>query len=86
MQSEPSNPGGAPHQEAVSLQCLQCGGTQFTHPANVKDDDQLSCTACGAVATIAQLRDHAISERARQLAAGLFTEGLKGVKGWKKLP
>lgn len=82
MSLDPDPP--ALHQQAVSLKCIQCGGAEFRYASDPQDETVFTCTACGATATLAELRTKAVGDHLHETAGRLVSDALKGMKGWKQ--
>lgn len=50
----------------ISIQCPECGYTEFEQPEDVKDDDFVKCHQCGFEIMLADLREVGI-EQAREV-------------------
>ncbi|WP_414602906.1 ECs_2282 family putative zinc-binding protein [Pseudomonas nitroreducens] len=46
----------------LTFKCPNCGGEQFKHPSELKDDSPITCVKCGEVRTRSQLVDHATKQ------------------------
>lgn len=52
--------------KSISIQCPQCGHTDFEHPDNVQDNDFVKCVFCGYQIMLCDLKEAGI-EQARQV-------------------
>ncbi|KRW68813.1 hypothetical protein [Stutzerimonas kunmingensis] len=50
----------------ISIQCPQCGHTDFEQPENVQDDDFVKCVFCGHQIMLCDLKEVGI-EQAKQV-------------------
>jgi uncharacterized Zn finger protein len=50
----------------ISIQCPECGHTEFEQPEDLKDDDFVKCHQCGLEIMLADLREVGI-EQAREV-------------------
>lgn len=51
---------------SISIQCPQCGHTEFQQPENVQDTDFVKCNFCGHEIMLSDLREVGI-EQAKEI-------------------
>lgn len=68
----------------ITIQCPQCGHTEFEQPHDVQDDDMVKCDFCGLEIKLCDLKDAGLEQakqivipEAKKALEDIIREGLK---------